>query len=257
MRPAADASPFHCPRFHAMSCENVWPTMPSFVSFAPSPYMTTRSNRTSHEPHNLPPLPRRTFNMMLLQSLAFTAPVPLARAHVRFSVCATRFTLHGVRGPTVTKRRQRNVTRHATTALQTVTKPLLKRPLPAKKSTAKPRVTVEGDTIASTPPQLALLAVHFASSAAVASHIALQVAPQGASAAAAHIFLVAFSYVLTDFAVGVYHHAVDNYGNADTPIFGCKLFSVFSFFSLSLFFSSRARCSRLSTCAFILLSMVN
>jgi len=34
---------------------------------------------------------------------------------------------------------------------------------------------------------------------------------------------LAFSYIFTDFAVGWYHHAVDNYGSENTPIFGCTI----------------------------------
>lgn len=89
-----------------------------------------------------------------------------------------------------------------------------------KKPSAKPKLAAEGDSLESTPYQKSLLALFTATSSALAVHNLLQIAsPEEAVANAAAL---ALSYLFTDFAVGVYHHAVDNYGSAETPIFGCK-----------------------------------
>lgn len=88
----------------------------------------------------------------------------------------------------------------------------------AKKPSAAPKLTANGDSLETTPLQMSLVATHFSLCAAVATKTVYNMELSNASA---HVALVAFAYLFTDFAIGVYHHAVDNYGSAETPVFGC------------------------------------
>lgn len=88
-----------------------------------------------------------------------------------------------------------------------------------KAPASKPKFAVDGDTIETTTGQTALLATYVSLSVAETVHIILSVPPNHAIL---HMIAAFGAYLFTDFAVGVYHHAVDNYGSASTPLVGCK-----------------------------------
>lgn len=97
---------------------------------------------------------------------------------------------------------------------------------PSKAPTAKPKLAVDGDSIETSPDQVALLATFVALSLTETVHTVSSVP---LNQVIFHLFSAFAAYIFTDFAVGVYHHAVDNYGSADTPIVGCKFISQTNF----------------------------
>lgn len=99
----------------------------------------------------------------------------------------------------------------------TIPKPTTAAP---KRSSVAPQLTAEGDSLSSTSAQKALVAAFCA--ACTALPVKLAVAASGPADITADFVAALAAYVFTDFAVGVYHHTVDNYGDANTPVFGCK-----------------------------------
>lgn len=101
--------------------------------------------------------------------------------------------------------------------------PLPKPPTPAqsKRPSAPPQLTATGDSLESTPFQRFLVGFFAATSTlfllklVTSCHTSLEYFST--------LSPLLFSYLFTDFAVGVYHHSVDNYGSADTPIFGYQI----------------------------------
>lgn len=80
------------------------------------------------------------------------------------------------------------------------------------------QTVLEQDSIESTPFQRNLLYVFVGLTTYEASHIICSIS--SAYQAVQCVFSMVASYIVCDFAVAFYHHAVDNYGNGDTPIFG-------------------------------------
>lgn len=102
-------------------------------------------------------------------------------------------------------------------------KPQSKSDAPYKRPSAKPQLIAEGDSLQSTPvQQLFLTAFVLASLATVAQVCSAISTPLDAISDLSAVFA---AYNFTDFAVGVYHHAVDNYGSKHTPLVGCKCFT--------------------------------
>lgn len=86
-----------------------------------------------------------------------------------------------------------------------------------------PNFAIEGDSTEETPVQRALLMTHFALVGANLVHagsILASSSPLTLASAAPIAAAVALSYVLGDFATGVFHWSVDNYGRLETPIVG-------------------------------------
>ncbi|CAN8069206.1 unnamed protein product [Agarophyton chilense] len=89
------------------------------------------------------------------------------------------------------------------------------------KPSAAPQLTAEGDSVQSTPTQRFLLnsfgVTSLAAFAQVFSHM------HGRFDFCLDLLVIFASYVFTDFAIGVYHHAVDNYGSKHTPVVGYQI----------------------------------
>lgn len=89
-----------------------------------------------------------------------------------------------------------------------------------KKPGAKPRTAAEGDSLQSTPWQWSLLLSFAGLSLSLFTKVCTDISSP--SQVATTLAAVFSSYVFADLAIGIYHHAVDNYGSADTPVVGCK-----------------------------------
>lgn len=85
---------------------------------------------------------------------------------------------------------------------------------------AKPQIAADGDSLQSTPWQWSLLLSFAGLSLSLFTKVCTDISsPSQAATSLATVFT---SYVFADLAIGIYHHAVDNYGSADTPVVGCK-----------------------------------
>lgn len=94
-----------------------------------------------------------------------------------------------------------------------------------KAPTAKPKLSVEGDSLETKPEHVAHIIAFVALSVGTTVHTITSVSTE---LVIPHVTAAVLAYLFTDFAVGVYHHAVDNYGSANTPIVGCKSLSHYS-----------------------------
>lgn len=118
----------------------------------------------------------------------------------------------------------RRIRRIAVQCTQVVRRPLKSDP---KRPTVPPQLAADGDCLITEPFQVAMVSTHFALCAALAIQTVtsiefINVGP--------HLVMAGLSYLFSDFTIGLYHHAVDNYGSPDTPIFGCT----FTYFVLQL-----------------------
>lgn len=93
--------------------------------------------------------------------------------------------------------------------------------LSAKKPTPTPKLAAAGDCLHTTPSQITLVSTHFSLCAII---LGRAIFSTGLHALPLHAAILFTAYVFADFAVGLYHHAVDNYGSKSTPIFGCTFF---------------------------------
>lgn len=159
---------------------------------------------------------------------AFTCPVALGQAHgflsTRFESSQTSWktALGPTIGQSASEYHQPTLRTRPTIFAVRATPLIFKRPAASKKPTARPKLTAESDSLESTPVQRLLLALQVGLSAAVATQAFVHAAEGGFPAVALHAVLVGVAYLLTDLFVGIYHHAVDNYGSEKTPIMGCK-----------------------------------
>ena len=185
-------SPAHPSAHHPLRTRHLPPSPPT------APLSLTRPSRLSKMPTKASP-------PAFLPPLALRAPAP------RPSCLPAR-----LRRPPRPLRR----TRLSPTSVQTAEPPKrAKRAAAAKRPTASPRLAAAGDSLSGTPAQRALVAAFCTATAALPLKLAASAA--GPADLALDAAAVAAAFVFSDFAVGVYHHAVDNYGSADTPLFGC------------------------------------
>ncbi len=91
----------------------------------------------------------------------------------------------------------------------------------SKRPTKEPKFEVEGDFVESTPLQRLKVFTFFALTSGMGAKILLQLTDL--SSALQAFIGVFLGYLFADFGTGVYHWAVDNYGNADTPVFGYQI----------------------------------
>jgi ubiquitin-conjugating enzyme E2 variant len=85
-------------------------------------------------------------------------------------------------------------------------------------------VVVEGDSLETTPQQIGIVSATFAGHFYFAAHAIAQFFSQTDGnielTALAALGTVILSWILADFGSGVFHWAVDNYGNGRTPVMG-------------------------------------
>eukprot|EP00177_Eucheuma_denticulatum_P006486 GFKZ01011804.1.p1 GENE.GFKZ01011804.1~~GFKZ01011804.1.p1 ORF type:complete len:314 (-),score=6.24 GFKZ01011804.1:44-985(-) len=94
-------------------------------------------------------------------------------------------------------------------------------PGPIKRPTAEPKLTAQGDSLDSTPLQVAVVGA-FTLFAALLP-VKLLASCRDIGDVALNLGGIGLSYLFTDLAVGIYHHSVDNYGSAKTPVFGYQI----------------------------------
>lgn len=84
----------------------------------------------------------------------------------------------------------------------------------------QPELLADGDFLQSTLAQQLKVAAFFATALAVCVRVLSELSDVQTGLCA--LCGVVLGYLFADFGTGVYHWAVDNYGDRNTPIFGCK-----------------------------------
>lgn len=93
--------------------------------------------------------------------------------------------------------------------------------------TAAPRLIADGDSVDTTWKHIAVITTHLGLSAALTMHTILATTFTPVS----HGLAMLVAYIAADLFVGIYHHALDNYGSSETPYLGCKSYGFLFQFS--------------------------
>jgi hypothetical protein len=107
---------------------------------------------------------------------------------------------------------------------------------------------VAGDILESTTEQRAIVGIAYVCLALLASKgVYLLSETEGSALGAVAAFLIGFEFA--DFGSGVYHWAMDNYGNKNTPVFGTQI-EAFQVRGESGFYQMLLNAAMLCVCGF-------
>lgn len=154
-----------------------------------------------------------TYNT-LCPAFLLSTPLPISRTHSKSHPLSRRTSPRSVQTLKTPKQNLPSPIKLPSTP------PRPRRKLGPKKPKATPHLAAVGDDLQETPRQTLLVAIFglaalaapplFISSASTLAEVLLD------------LVVIPTAFILADFLVGVYHHAVDNYGSEHTPVFGCK-----------------------------------